>query len=250
MANVATRSMEIKMFSKANASMLLEDSNTLNVLADKAFRRFNGTDPTSRQWYPYFWNLSRSESREGFGKLAEAVLSNPEGRVATVTIRGKPAGFAVVTGFGIFLDAQEKMGSRAVEKSEDYADVNKLLKRYEKTAAGYGVRLEQLSYFADIAVARKVEGRGVGTALVRTSIVEVRSMGKEGWMAWTVQPAMAHILAKEGATEIPRLGRTGKGIDFAVQESTGMIVPTVSAPDGEHGKAVARHFIFVGLQRS
>ncbi len=241
---------EVEVFNNRNGDGLLINKEVMERLADKAFRRFNGTDSTSKVWFPYQWNMSVQESRKEFTKLVAAVLASSEGRVVTATVKGEPAGFSIVTGMSIFTESIRAMKEGKLEKVEDYTDVVRQLKTYEKIADKFNTLLINFGYFADIAVAKKLEGKGVGKVLVRTSIEEVTGLGKDAAMAWTVNPVMGHLLKTFGAVKVPGIGRTGRGIDFAVQESTGLIVPTVSAPEEGFGKVNAKHYVLTELQRA
>ncbi len=228
----------VEAFGAANSSLMLEDKSRMNKLGDAFGVGFN--NPPG---HVYEWNMSKAEAREEFTKLCAAVLADPKGTVLNLMVGEKPAGFSVVPEMTIFTNAVASINAGKTEKPEDFSEVNRQLVKLQRIAQENGHSLDNIGYIADVVVSPKFRGHGFGNLLIERSIEISVQNGNTACLAWTVNPVMCSVLVNSGFNRLKGIGSTGKGIDFAVDKKTGIIVPTVSVPENKYGKVNAKHYL-------
>jgi hypothetical protein len=238
----ANREVVVEVFRTHNASAMLNDTKRM----DEFGKQF-GIGFTKPPWHVYeFWANIKAAKKEGpeeFAKLAEAVLRNDMGGVINIHVNGKPAAFSVVCGMAMFTEPAAAMQQGRMVASEDIGDIVKILAKYEKIVSSRGHQLGNVGYIADVVVGERFRGIGLGNVLIKESVTVTNENGNTAVMGWTVNPIMGHIFKTLDFHKAAGVGSTGKGIDFAVDEKTGLIIPTVSMPGEDYGKVVAQHYL-------
>jgi len=194
------------------------------ILADCAAFFMSGFNEPP--WDVYEYNFTPESARKELSGLISAIL---ESAGAFVILREdrKAAGFSVVTDLGFVLQELKKVDKR------------KNLPRDFHHPAHYFDNLSQLlnisfedfntiGYLADVVVDQKQRGKGYATALIRSSLDYLAGTGKRHALAWTVNPAIVHVLDKLDFRPVPRIGLEGEGIDFTLKN--GVLYPTLVYP--------------------
>jgi hypothetical protein len=208
--------------------------NLLNRYARLYMSGFN-----QAPWDIYGYKYTKERAREEFTRLVLTVLSSG-GSLISLTYRGRPAGFSVVTSLGLFI--------RELKKVAEYPGLPANYKypgRYfEKLSQLLKVpqdEFETIGYIADIVVDIRHRGKGYGKILLISSVKYLNDIGKKCTLAWTVNPVMANILLQAGFGRVDGIGNKGEGIDFTV--FNGMWCPALVQPVNRTKKEAITHVV-------
>jgi GNAT superfamily N-acetyltransferase len=194
-------------------------------------------------WDVYEYNFTSESARKELSRLISAIL---ESAGAFVILREgkKAAGFSIVTDLGVVLQELKK-----VEKRKNLpADFHHPAHYFDALSQLLNVSHEEfntIGYLADVVVDKKHRGKGNATTLIRTSLDYLAGTGKQHALAWTVNPAIVHVLGKLDFQPVPRIGLEGEGIDFTLKND--VLYPTLVYPlktkvNPGTDPPIARHF--------